>query len=381
MPNYTILDQLNDADIQWLISIDETKARHIIEILSEKNEACYLIKISEGNTTLLYFILEIRSINLSKLCKVNNSIVSRIGTNLLKLGKLKLAMPNYSILYDFDFCIKIKQINEADKLQLIAECIEALSSKLDFNLSIISITNSSLYETNRFDYQSYSLLQNDIKMQLAIDPYWNSFNDYLNTLKKKYKKRALEIRKKGAELLFVELSQEDLSKNSQEIYSLYQQVIANQRFVTGVASSDHFKKLKKLFGQNYQLETIYLQEKLVGFVSYFIIDKSMKVHFIGIDYSYNHSHDLYFNILFRVLEIAILQKFKMIDYGRTSLDAKASLGATPIYQNTYLKTFGITNIIKNQLIRQIESFESGSWKIRLPFKPVVNFEKEKVASD
>ena len=113
----------------------------------------------------------------------------------------------------------------------------------------------------------------------------------------------------------------------------------------------------------------FIGEKLIAFSSTLEHQEKLEVHYIGLDYTYNKSHALYFNILFDGIEQAILSEKKILELGRTAREAKAVVGCNPVYFNDYLR-------IRNKFTRRIVSifqdyFQSemgDTWKNRHPFK-------------
>ena len=53
----------------------------------------------------------------------------------------------------------------------------------------------------------------------------------------------------------------------------------------------------------------------------------MDAHFLGVDNSFNRDYQVYLNILYDLVETAINGKAKHIDFARTALEIKSSVGA------------------------------------------------------
>ncbi len=358
----------NDA-LDWLKKRDLIKTKHIQVILSESKNEHFLIKVSKNKEPILYFLLEKTKLNLEGLMPATG-LFNKISTHFMKNHCLNLAMSTFSVLYDFNFCIaNYNLVTKNEKYLLIAKAIEKIQPIIEFNIVALPIVQSeselNLIELNNLGYVKEF---QDFTMELAISDTWHCFEDYKADLKKKYYKRCESIRKKGNELEFILLNINEINKYSAEIYALYLQVLKAQKFVTGTAKPNHFYQLKQIYGEQFLLEGIFLKGEIVGFISYFTLENCLDIHFIGIDYTLNDEYDIYFNQLFHAVEIGIRNKVSYINFGRTSLDAKASLGAIPKPKVSLSKTFGLTKIFKNTLIKKAKSFEKTDWKNRKPFK-------------
>lgn len=210
-------------------------------------------------------------------------------------------------------------------------------------------------------------LEDDISMNLSVDAKWKSLDDYVNDLSKKYKARAQKILLSRNEIIIRELNLDQIEANKYEIHSLYNQVVARQSFTFGHLNENYFPATKTYLGDKLILKGLYLNDKLVAFYSAIEHDSKLEVHYVGIDYEYNQSHNLYFNIHFLALQDAILKKKSTLEMGRTTLEAKAILGCKPQYNNTYLE-------FKNSFAECCFGYfkknltESDSWKTRNPLK-------------
>jgi hypothetical protein len=368
--NYELLSALSATDINWIVKHDTTKAAHIQALLASKSQCFNVIKVTKNQTAYIYFLFEILPISLDQIDKKNLSFINKVGLKLLKCHQFKLAFPAFSMLYDFDFCIAdVTLVTESLKLELIASAIESVNTKQDLSIVTFPIQGISSQNTHQLISQfGYELPIQDFTMELDLDPEWTNFDHYLATLKKKYFKRANAIILKGKGLEFKALSLAEIIKNNDKINALYLQIVKAQAFVANTALPNHFVILKEIYKEDFVLEGIFVNGKMVGFSSYFIQNQQLSVHYIGLDYSQNDTFDLYFNILFRMVQIGIETKKTCINFGRTSLEAKASLGAKPKYLSNYFKTFGLTKIIEKQIIKQAKSIESNAWKTRNPFK-------------
>ena len=214
------------------------------------------------------------------------------------------------------------------------------------------------------DDPSYIAMQDDISMEMKIPEHWKSLSDYEKDLKHKYLQRSKKMRK-----AFTGVRIQDLKKYAIDIYKLYAQVTQKQIVRMGLLNEAFFLKLKDAFKKHYRVCGFFLDDQLIAFSSAIIHDTVYDMNYIGIDYTYNQSHHLYFNILFHCLESAIETNASTLILGRTALEAKAIMGCTPDYRFSFYK---LRNVIVNWFFQRVSAYFSESqgdkWKERHPFK-------------
>ncbi len=217
--------------------------------------------------------------------------------------------------------------------------------------------------------ESYHAMQEDVSMEIAIPAHWHSLADYDKDLKHKYLQRSKKMRKSFEGVKIRELNFEELLKHQEAIFQLYLQVTQKQIVSMGMLNSDFFVQLKKALKNNYRVCGFFLNDTLIAFSSAILHQNVYDMNYIGINYSYNQSHHLYFNILFHCLESTIVTKSSKLILGRTALEAKAIMGCTPEYRYSFYK---LRNVVVNWFYQRVAKYFSEArgdqWKERHPFK-------------
>lgn len=216
----------------------------------------------------------------------------------------------------------------------------------------------------------FSSFDDDVTMELDLVPGWEDFDAYRLALTKKYRQRCQKIRRAGAGLHIMKLDLSDVIREAERINQLYLQVALKQRMRIGLVNAGYFIELKKCLGNQFELLGYYLNGELVAFSTYiFYPDQTMEVHFIGMDYRFNESHCLYFNILFKAVEDAITYKAARLELGRTARVAKASLGAKPVKNHNYIYLKrGLPSIAFHFIRRWFLKEVGDDWQERSPFR-------------
>ena len=370
-----IFDSIEGFREEWdkLIPVDHSLSSTsycIYEQSSPKNISYRYALVSENNKPVLGAVFQsirIKPENLRSPQK--NKFLKYITELMLNLHEI-LILVNGNVYKDgLEGLYYDKNELDAEKAnELFKNCIDLIEKKdgisavllKDFPTNIIPTTSTKNIK-----------LEDDILMNLSLDASWESLDNYINDLSKKYKARAQKILLSGKEIAIRELNSEQIEINKHEIHTLYNQVVARQPFTFGNLNENYFPAVKTYLGDKLSLKGLFLNDKLVAFYSTIEHDSKLEVHYVGIDYEYNQSHNLYFNIHFLALQDGILKKKSTLEMGRTTLEAKAILGCKPQYNNTYIE-------FKNSFAECCFGYfkknlaEPDSWKTRNPLKAVVN---------
>ncbi|MDX2189932.1 MAG: hypothetical protein SFY32_08720 [Bacteroidota bacterium] len=336
-----------------------------------KNQKTTFCLIHEGGKPVLFtffqtVLIDYQNFNNSKSVGLRNKIIrfilqiKQIKTlflgSIFRSGKSAFFVPNGL------------QLSESQVINYLHKAVQKMNQKECFNFVVLKELPFSSQGIAQLQSLGYNTGWSDIQMQMDIHPSWNSFGDYQSQLSRKYLARSKKIRNKLNEITFTNLSSASITYYESEIYQLYQQVIQNQPFVAGTLSVTYFADLKLKLGNQFEFVLLSIDDKPVGFYSAFVQPYEYEVYYIGLDYRINQNMYLYFNILFSTLERAIiLQKSKLL-LGRTSLDAKASMGAQGILYPSVYQSITIPHKLVEHALKYFIQTSSDEWKNRNPFK-------------
>lgn len=250
-------------------------------------------------------------------------------------------------------------------ISLITACIDVLAKEENISATILK----EIPDTESLELEGYSSPLQDIVMNMEILPQWNTFEDYQKSLSRKYVARAKKIRKYLQVLQVNQLTSQEIINHSHTIYNLFNQVLSNQILVMGSLKPEYFYELKTLHLDNFEFFNFTLDGEIIAFYSAFLTATTYEVYYLGFDNRLNLAYNLYFNILFSSLERAIKLRKSNITFGRTSLDAKANLGAKPTVLNSYIKLHNAPQWLLERFVTYFTSLESSQWKDRNPLKP------------
>ncbi len=224
--------------------------------------------------------------------------------------------------------------------------------------------NNAADELNEFKYHDFLAEPN---MILTIQ--WETFDEYLNAMSKKYRHRAKGIVKKGEGMERKIFSLEDIISNENEINQLYKNVHLKAKFRLATLPVNYFAEMKRELKTDFVFTAYYFENKLVGFRTSFVLDKAIEAHFIGIDYELNKQLELYQNILYDYVKETIFMRTEQLFLGRTASEIKSTIGAEAVELKCYIRHH---NPLSNRIIKPfVDYLKPATWIPRNPFKEIM----------
>lgn len=204
-------------------------------------------------------------------------------------------------------------------------------------------------------------------MILNLKENWESFDDYINAVKSKYRVKFKKVKKKAAGLDFIELDESMAQQYNDQMYSLYKATADRATFNLFLLDKNYFSKLKSTLKDKLHLIGVFQGETLLAFYTFVNDHGHGDAHFLGYDVKQNAKFQLYFNILLKLVELAITERVKSLNLSRTALEIKSSVGAEPMTMKVYLKgTNRIINSILPWILNRV--VPKNNWEQRRPFK-------------
>lgn len=292
--------------------------------------------------------------------------IKRAEFNLLICGNLLLTGE-----YGFHFKVPV---NEQQTASLIQDALDALQNILDKEQTKVSVhllkdykieTSEELKEQLKKETYHPFLMQPS--MYMNIRPNWDCFDNYLGDMSSKYRVRAKRARKKGDAIVKKELSLEEIEAHEERIYELYKIIADGAGFNAFLLHKQYFTELKRDLGNRYKLTGYFIDGQLIAFYTAIFNYKEMDAHFLGVDGAYNRAHQVYLNILYDLVNRAIEGGVERIDFARTALEIKSSVGAV---SQDMLCFFKHRSTLSSKVLQLV--FDSlnpkEEWQPRSPFK-------------
>jgi predicted N-acyltransferase len=214
-----------------------------------------------------------------------------------------------------------------------------------------------------FKYRNFQV---DPNMILSVRPEWKEFDDYINAMSSKYRKKAVSTIKQGIALERRSLTAGEIEASFDKIQQLYANVTNKAKVRLNHFDTTYFIQLKLQLQDDFELIGYYLNGELVGFNTTIYWGNNCEAHAIGMDYDFNALYALYQNMLYDQVSSAISKKKSKLILGRTAMEMKSNFGAEPYEMCCYVRHSG--PLINKALKPVFNYIKQTQWTQRRPFK-------------
>ena len=332
------------------------------------------VTIYKDNVPVLFvyfqlFVLSKRNFNLDK----NTGFAKGILGFFLKLKRAKVLMLGNAVRTGTSsYCFDSRVVNKEEAVATIAGIAEKIASDENTTAVILKdISAATTKEQKILRDMGYQSPWDDQVMEMDIRDGWKTLEDYAAVLTRKYKTRANKILASRKVLEVKELNRDEIVLHLPDIKRLFTDLVGKQSFTLTSGGVNNIAELKKIYNNDFDVIGFFYENRLVAFYTAFHNRDCYEIYYVGFDYELNTQYQLYFNILFSGLEKAILLQKKQLKLGRTSFDAKASIGARPQNTDYLIKLSHIPDIVIKWFACYFSSLEDAQWKLRNPLKPAV----------
>lgn len=331
----------------------------------------YLIFYNEENQVIGICYLQIVAFKPIELLqdRIPCSIADKVKSFFLEDKELNLLICGNLFACGENGYAHTPDISTEKYIDILSNALGDLSKNEEKKISFLLFKEfwpENFSSSNNLKEQSYKDFSIDVNMVVSIDKSWETFDDYLASMKTKYRTRAKNVLKSSKDLTVKDFSLDEISLNRDRIQKMYVDVLKKADYNLGTIHVDTFLDLKKELGENFIVKGYYLEEKLIGFSSAFAFNGTIDANFVGIDYEYNKTHKVYQRMLYDFVDLAIQRKTYELRLGRTAETIKSVVGAKPIQMKLYAKH---RNSISTSLLgRVFSSISPSEFEIRSPFK-------------
>lgn len=379
---FKVYHSLADLPATWDEKLPESHALHsskigVTELAHTSDIINYYVEgFCPQNQLVFQAYCQQLSIRSKHFNLAGNGIKKWLIQNTIDLIKPKMLVAGNLFRHDVHMLhFHKRSLSRLDRSKILEDAIDYMVTYSKSHGAFIKDVPHEIatYFINKKEYQR---MENDISMRLAIPASWQSFDDYQNELKRKYKNRAKKTRAEFKGIIPRILNLEEIRTAKKEMHALYKQVTHNQVVSMGELGEDYIAELKKSLGDQYQVTGFFLpaatthdKDKMIAFSSAIIHDGVHDMNYIGFDYAYNQQYSLYFNLLFNCVECAIGNRCHQLLLGRTALEAKAIIGCEPDYLFTFyrLKSTVLNALVQN-ISKRFETRLGEGWENRHPFR-------------
>ena len=352
----------------------QTSYLSVLERSAPVNMECFYIGIFENSELIGVSLAQYLDLNKlesfgerDKCFKtiIRNFIFKNFASHTLFLGNNMITGQNgyvFSKEIDFNHISEIL-LQSADEIRLYFR-------KKGISIHLVSFKDfydHCSVELKKYRFSNIYEFNTQPNMIFYLDENWKSLDDYVAALSKKYRDQFKRARKKFDAIQMKNLSYEEVLRNEEKIYDLYHYVAKNAPFNTFFLSKNHFSTLKGQCGNRFQIFGYFLNDELVGFHTLLLNDETLETYFLGYNDHIQKENMLYLNMLYNMTEYGIENGFKRIIFGRTALEIKSSIGATPVQMSGFIyHNNKLINRFIGKIFRNLEP--ELHWQQRHPFK-------------
>ncbi len=267
-----------------------------------------------------------------------------------------------------------EQVNEQTRFALISSgfALVRQDTEKTYKRHIPVSLMKEWYPDHRFpsaltDTGSWYEFRIQPNMLLYVNPAWKTFEDYLQALSSKYRVRARRAFGKAQTIRIRYLDVAETFARREELFQLYKNIANEAGFNMVRLHPDYLHGMLQSLPEEYRLAIFELDGRALGFFSYFINGREMVAHYVGFAQEENRQYQLYLNMLFHLIDKAISHRLAKINFGRTAMEIKSSVGAVAEDLYCYIRH---RNKLYHRLIPELLHFLSPQepWIPRSPFR-------------
>lgn len=214
----------------------------------------------------------------------------------------------------------------------------------------------------------YLSIPADPMMVLDIRAEWSSFDDYLGAFTSKYRIRAKKVLKETDELETQEFMGSEIDGETLTLIAgLLKKTLAGKTLTMSSDLESVLKNYIDSFGDNYRIRIYSSNGNPLGFIGFVLMESSLIAMHIGFHTPEKQNMPIYQRMLYGLVYYAIENNLKSVNFGRTAVEIKSTLGAVPV-KNHFIALIrfpwicAFSNIYKNTF------YKTKKYTIRSPFK-------------
>lgn len=377
--SFKIFSSVNELPENWgLLAVDNIflskKYLQALDESSPKNMTCHYIGLYKNNQligiaiTQLLNLTQVSSFGVNKSCiksKLRDFAFKNFAANVLFVGNNMLTGQNAYLFSE--------KITPSEGLTVLKKAIIQLKKELKSKgckIHITSFKDFTLAESENFkisEFKKYFQFSTQPNMVFTNQNNWNTEEDYVNSLSKKYRDHYKRARKKAEMISKRQMLLADIIDNKAKINELYFNVTKNAPFNTFYLAENHFVNLKEILNDKFLFYGYFFEEKLIGFNTMIVNGNVLDTYFLGYDNAHQKEKMLYLNMLYDMIGYSITKKYEKLIFSRTALEIKSSVGAKPIEMVGFIAH---SNKLINKFIGKLFQYfdPEVTWIERNPFK-------------
>lgn len=351
-----------------------TNYLQVLEAAAPTNMVCHFIGIFDNKTLLGISISqfidlnELESFGERDQCiktTIRNFLFKHFSSHVLFIGNNMLTGQNafaFSEKTDMQFALKT--------LSIATKELKTIFKSKGKKIHITTYKDFFKDELSPFsipEFQRHYRFTIQPNMVFTNSENWQTENDYVAALSKKYRDQFKRARKKAIGIEKRKMHLEDIIQHEETIYKLYHHVAKNAPFNTFFLPKHHFRVFKEFLKDQFLFYGYFYNNNLIGFNTLIKNGNTLDTYFLGYDDSLQREKMLYLNMLYDMIAYSINKGFTEIVFARTALEIKSSVGAKPISMYGFMEhSVSFLNQHMDRVFNYLEP--KVDWQERNPFK-------------
>ena len=189
-------------------------------------------------------------------------------------------------------------------------------------------------------------------VKLYLRKEWNTFSDYLKAMRYNYRRQIKHsLRKLSIKEIDSQFSPSNPGKDIPQLivkrpgkndasafHKLYLEVMEKAENKLEILNLEFFENVFFNIKDICYLVSLVDKEKELGSALVMHLNHTMVFFLIGLDYDQNRKYDTYFNLIYRIISLAIEKKCSMLELGQTSYYFKQRCGGSCEEMFFYIKS-------------------------------------------
>lgn len=192
-------------------------------------------------------------------------------------------------------------------------------------------------DTDKNLFQAYGYKLVNVLPTSFVDIKWNTFEDYVNSFKSSTKAKIKKNRDKFFSDDVEVFIEDDFSIYTKEMISLYKNVYQRAEEKFEMLNENFFKEINRNVLEKSKAIIVKKDSKVIAMELVLEDKEILRPLYVGIDYSYNDSYKIYFNMIYQIIEMGIKMGKKRVELGQTCYHPKMQAGAYVCKMHMYLK--------------------------------------------
>lgn len=308
----------------------------ILEVSSPKNITSNFIGLFQNEKLVGVALTQFNNLSLvNSYGERDNCIKNKIRTVVFKnFSSNVLVVGNNTLTGQNTFCFS-KEVPAKELIRLLYNAVEELQNQIEKQgqkVHLVIYKDFPEFQIPLFELPEFSTFYKfttQPNMLFSIKEHWQTFEDYIADLSKKYRDQFKRARKKSEGITKRKFSLDDIENHKDRIIELYLNVAKKAPFNTFFLNDDHFEIFKKALNDPFLFYGYFNEDQLIGFNTLIKNGKDIDTYFLGYDEKFQKEKMLYLNMLYDMIAYSINNGFKRIVFARTALEIKSSVGAKP----------------------------------------------------